>query len=57
LQAENVQYVEVDRWERTQPQWFVQTVQQSDAFQPVRGFGPQDQPSVMVYRVNHELIS
>ncbi|MDY6765995.1 MAG: glycosyltransferase family 39 protein [Candidatus Nanohaloarchaea archaeon] len=52
LAEQNVQYVEIDRWESTQPRWLVQTVQQSDVFQPVQGFGPREQPSVMVYRVN-----
>ncbi len=56
LTEQNVQYIEVDRWESTQPEWLPQVLDQSDAFQPVRGFGPQDQPSVVVYQVNRDLI-
>ncbi|MDY6770242.1 MAG: glycosyltransferase family 39 protein [Candidatus Nanohaloarchaea archaeon] len=56
LTEQNVTYVEVDRWESTQPRWYLRIVQQSDAFQPVRGFGPRKRPSVIVFRVNHELL-
>ncbi|MFB6295107.1 MAG: ArnT family glycosyltransferase [Candidatus Nanohaloarchaea archaeon] len=57
LRREKVRFIEVDRWESTQPQWLPQLLQQSDAFQPVRGFGPKKQPSVVVYRVDYSNIS
>ncbi len=51
--AENgIDYVEVDRWEETQPQAFVQHVQQSDAYVPVHAVRQNGNPVVVIYRVN-----
>jgi hypothetical protein len=52
IREQNYRYMEVDRWERTQPEWFQQTLQSHDAYQPVHAEQRQGQPIVVVYQVD-----
>jgi 4-amino-4-deoxy-L-arabinose transferase-like glycosyltransferase len=53
ITEENYVFIEMDRWESTQPQWFQQYVQTSDAFQPVNAVRRGNQPIVVVYQVTN----
>lgn len=51
-----IDYVEVDRWEQTQPKAYVTHVQKSDAYRPVHAVRRNGKPVVVIYRVNRSAL-